>query len=233
MERNAAMWLILAAGVVSCQEGDVSRKMGADDPVEAFFEESLYRCEKNSDCASGLCDLTAKFTVSVSSGYCMSFPNAFDRWQRIALAMRAGEVARSDPELRERLLSRVDQKLNGFPTVADKEAMAFVLRWVGTQEALERLRLLHDREKGAVRRLAGLLLAAAGDASGEEDMVQASQSAVVRTRLYAVHAAAGLCNESGQQVLAVLRRDPHPLVREAARRYDSLSCGSRSGAARK
>jgi len=209
--------LIVMAVLLGCARQDEGASGPQGEAAAALFEESLHRCEKNSDCVTGLCDLTPSFTVSVSSGYCMSLPNAFDRWQRLALGMKAGEIARRDLDAGRSIVERAKQELSGYATPATREAMAFLLKEVGTEGAMEELRVLHAREPASspMKRLTGLLLAEAGDPAGEDDLVEASLSSLVEMRMHAARAARGLDNETARRILAALAQDPHPLVRQA------------------
>jgi hypothetical protein len=156
------------------------------------------------------------FTISVSSGYCLSFPNAFERWQRLLLARKLAKWARDDANLTSLILQRVEEELGFAHRLPELEAIYLILASLATSEALLLLEVLHDDAEGPARQLAGLCLAEAGIVAGLDDVVVAAQSSVVRLRLHAARAAAGLCDETSRGVLAVLAEDRHPLVKDAA-----------------
>ncbi len=219
MRFSTWVWPVLLLLLSSCASGG-----GKSDPAQerlidlemAFFSEELKPCSSSDDCRSGHCDLTPVFTISVSAGYCVSFPSAFERWQKVELAHRLADYAREFPQLAERVEARLaTEYLNGDRT-ADLETAYIVLVALGTKSAVERLAKEFEARTGTVKEVAGLALAEAGDARGIEAVVDAAFSPVVRVRLHAARAAGRLCSKACLGVLAELLDDDNPLVSEAA-----------------
>ena len=182
----------------------------------AFFDDDLRQCEKDSDCLTGFCDMTPVFTISTSGGYCMGFPNAFDRWQRVWLADRLTERAKANPRIHDALLKRLEDEKEYALRPAEKEVVILLLAGVASNAAHERLKALYLEEDGGAKRLAGLKLAMAGMEHASGEVVDAALSSVVRVRMHAASAAAGLCNAEALGVLKELSRDSHYQVRQSA-----------------
>jgi len=218
MRKPVFLFLIIAALFAGCRSSEQGKESenSAQAVVAAFFQEELVRCDSDAECLTGRCDLTPMFTISVSGGFCASFPNAYERWQRIELAESLAGLAREDPELMALVLARVDDELAHVRRPAEKEAVIVLLVRLGVPDAVARLRELSVREEEPIRRLAGLSLASIGDESGSDELVEASLSAVVRMRMHAAHSAGGLCKGAALSVLAELLVDKHYLVRQAA-----------------
>lgn len=204
--------------LLGCRVGtDIEDKdKTAQDVVAAFFMEDLLQCQADEDCITGRCDLSPVFAISVSGGYCASFPNAFERWQFIELAQLLATRALTDPLLLAVVEDRIDKELEIVRRPAGREGMVVLLERLGTGRSRERLQRLYLEESGALRRLVALSLARLGDDRGLDELVEISLSAVVKSRLHAAYAAAGLCRGAALDVLGALLVDDHHLVRQAA-----------------
>jgi hypothetical protein len=187
----------------------------ADRVMAAFFAEELTPCTSNEACLTGRCDLTPVYTISVSAGYCLAIPGAFERWQKVELGQRLGALAKTVPGLSARVLDAVTSSFTGSRN-GDLETGVIVLLELGTPEAVaELVRLTRERD-GAAAQVAGLALAELGDARGGPALVDAAFSPVVRTRMHAARGAGHLCTKEALGVLAELLSDSHPMVAEAA-----------------
>jgi hypothetical protein len=182
----------------------------------AFFSEELNPCTESSECRSGHCDLTPVYTISVSAGYCVSFPSAYERWQKVELAGHLAKYAREFPQLALRVEERLAKEYLAGDRPSDLETAYIVLVALGTDTAITRLAAEYERRTGTVQEVAGLALAEAGDKRGIEAVVGAAFSPVVRVRLHAARAAARLCSVASLGVLAELLDDDNSLVSEAA-----------------
>ncbi len=214
-------WLVLVllslqfgCGRESTRSGPKGAQLAA---LEAgFFDEELKPCTANEECSSGHCDLTPVYTISVSAGYCINFPSAFERWQKVELANRLADLVGQFPQLAERIEARlVREYLNG-DRPADLETAYLVLTALASESAISLLAAEYESRTGTAREVAGLALAEAGDARGVDAVVAAAFSPVVRVRMHAARAAGSLCSEASIGVLAELLGDPSPLVSEAA-----------------
>jgi len=190
--------------------------MSAAEIVASYFDDDLRQCGKDSECLTGFCDMTPVFTISTSGGYCMGFPNAFERWQRVWLANSLAERAKADPAVHAALLKRLEEEKEYALRPAEKEVVILLLAGVGSDAAHERLKALYREEDGGPKRLAGLKLAAAGFEEVSGEVVDAALSSVVRVRMHAAAAAGGLCNAESLGVLKELSRDSHYQVRQSA-----------------
>jgi len=203
--------------VAACQDGrSQEQTLSPTEIVAAFFTDDLQLCERHGDCVTGHCDLSPMFTVSLSSGYCLNFPAAYERWQRIELAESLSALGRADGALNQAVLERVEAELEGRLRGPEKEAVILVLGRQASPASLEMLREVHRLETGEVRRLSALTLAEAGDPTGEDDVVEASFSAVIRVRMHAARAASRLCTPTARGLVAGLLDDRSRLVRQAA-----------------
>lgn len=211
--------LLLALLLVSC-----GREASWSGPTEerlaeleaAFFDEELKPCTSSEECSSGHCDLTPVYTISVSAGYCVTFPSAFERWQKVELADRLADYVRRFPGLAERVEARLAREYLDGDRAGDLETAYLVLAGLGSESAVARLAVEYETRTGTVREVAGLALAEAGDRRGLDAVVDAAFSPVVRVRMHAARAAGGLCSEASGRVLAELLDDASPLVAEAA-----------------
>jgi hypothetical protein len=220
MDRAASMLLAGLVLLAGCDGRPGAEPAAAGQTPEqvlaAFFQEELKPCTESAECTTGHCDLTPVYTISVSAGYCLSFPNAFDRWQRVELAERLARRAAAEPALMAVLLARLENELTLATRPGEKETLYLILGALRTAPAATLLRRAFETEQGALREVAGLALAEAGDAAGADVVVEAAFSPVVRVRMHAARAAGGLCSETAVGVLAELLNDDHPLVSEAA-----------------
>jgi len=206
----------LFAAACSGPAGGKGTGQSAVEVVDAFFDDDLRQCTKDADCLTGFCDMTPVFTISTSGGYCMGFPNAFDRWQRVWLAERLAERARADEAVHDVLLKRLEEEKEYVLRPAEKEVVILLLAEVASQPAHERLKELYKQEEGGPKRLAGLKLAVAGFEEASGEVVEAALSSVVRVRMHAAAAAGGLCNAESFGVLKELASDSHYQVRQSA-----------------
>jgi hypothetical protein len=201
----------------------------AAETLQAFFDERLTRCAADADCITGKCDLAAVFTISVTVGYCATFPNAYQRWQKIELAEALAKMALADATLKDEFYAMTDDpqvRAEAYP--GEKEIWLLVLRELGTPEALARIRSLREAEQGPLRREFSLALAETGDPVGLDDVVAAALSSDVAARMHAAAAAGGLCvleapeaggtsaGKTATGLLAELLEDSHALVRQSA-----------------
>jgi hypothetical protein len=182
----------------------------------AFFSEELKPCTESSECSSGHCDLTPVYTISVSAGYCVSFPSAYERWQKVELAGHLADYVGELPQLAKRIEARLAKEYLNGDRPADLETAYIVLLALGTDEAIARLAAEYESRTGTVQEVAGLALAEAGDERGIDAVVGAAFSPVVRVRLHAARAAGHLCSAAALGVLAELLDDDNSLVLEAA-----------------
>jgi hypothetical protein len=215
--RAAIAGLVIACA--GCGEGSTDPAAASPDAVlAAFFDDDLVRCERDSDCLAGVCDLTPVFTFSVSGGYCVGFPGAFERWQRVLLARKLADLIRADPALAERVWSRLADESRFAVRGEEKELLLLVPALVGTPEAMEQVRDVYRQGDSGLRTMAGLYLAASnpGSDEGVDRLVEASASSVDRLRMHAAWAAGQRCDRTGLGILADLLRDRSALVRQAA-----------------
>jgi len=191
--------LVVFLAAEACGSGNAAARHEAVEPaavLDAFFSDGLTRCEKDADCVTRVCDLSPVFTFSVSGGYCTGFPNAFERWQRVLLARKLGEKARSDEELRKLLWERLDDESRFAVRGEEQEVLLLVPAAVGTQDAIERIRKIHSTADGALRLMAGLMLASEPGEDGLDAIVQGAQSSVERLRMHAASAAGVRCRNA-------------------------------------
>jgi hypothetical protein len=198
-----------ASGVSGDGRDEAARIMGA------FFAEEMTPCTSNEECLTGRCDLTPVYTISVSAGYCLALPGAFERWQKVELGQRLGGLAKTVPGLSSKVMAEVTASLAGNRN-GDLETGVILLTELGTPEAIAELARLAGERDGAAAQVAGLALAELGDSRGGPALVEAAFSSVVRTRMHAARGAGRLCTEEALGVLAELLADSHPMVAEAA-----------------
>lgn len=225
------VWVLLPALLWACGgefSGGSPKEERVESLVTAFFSEELKPCTSSADCPTGHCDLTPVYTISVSSGYCISFPSAFERWQKVELADRLAAYSRDLPQLAVRVESELAREYLNGNRPADLETAYLVLVALGTESAVARLAEEYVSRTGAVREVAGMALAEAGDPRGIDAVVAAAFSPVVRVRLHAARAAGRLCNGAALGVLAELLDDDHSLVSEAAASALGRCPGARS-----
>ena len=209
----------LLAGCLFCSEQsgvESGPALDAQRLVAPFFEQNLIACQENRDCVTGLCDKTPFFAVSDLGGYCLAFPNAFERWQRVWLARRLGESARGDAQVASQAMERIERELGQVFHPAEREILVLLLSELGTPEALARLEQAYAAESGGIKQLCALKLAQAGREQYSEQVVEAALSSTVRLRMHAASAAGGLCNGPALGALQELIGDVNVQVRQAA-----------------
>jgi hypothetical protein len=220
----------------ACNDARQETRASTVDPealVGAYFEHNLVACEANADCLTQMCDKSPFFTVSDLGGYCLSFSNSFQRWQRVWLARQLGRAAREDTAVQSLVLSTIGQELDQVVHPSEREILVLLLSELGSKGALERLEQVYKREAGGLKQLAALRLATAGFEEYTDDVVNAALSSTVRLRMHAAYAAAGLCNKPALGALKELLDDVNVQVRQAAATA-AARCGSRQmGAALK
>ncbi len=101
------LFVLLLSVSIACACGAKEPEPDAD-PLDPFFRQEVGPpCEKNADCATGLCDrlLLPANGKDEAQGACSSVPFAIFAWQRALLAGNIVAVVGEDEALRSRVLA--------------------------------------------------------------------------------------------------------------------------------
>ena len=212
--RELTLLLLILSVAVGC---DREEEQPQADPLQPFFRQEVGPpCEKNADCATGLCDrlLLPGNGEDEAQGACSSVPFAIFAWQRALLAGNIAAVVAEDEALRARVLSFASAALAApdAPLRLRMLSLELAQLLLGDEVGVE-WRALLATMTGAwslptERLLAGVILASRG---AEADAFESLSSAATRGpeghRIRAARELAGLCLQASAPVLGDLATD--------------------------
>lgn len=184
--------------------------------IDSLFSDDFRLCQANEDCVSGICDTSWLGPLLEGRGRCVGLRSENHRWQLVLASKRVAAVAIEDPEFRRKLMERIQKEWESQALPDDREALVILLSELPGEDSRALLFQILQTDSGSLSLLAGLGLAALKDPRGEDSVLDAVLSPVVRLRLHAAKGAGRLCSPRTQEALLELAQDHHPMVRDAA-----------------